>query len=147
MNGIGERPNIWNPNNPTSSEATDREAPFKDFGSSMDAVSLGFVATAILISMFLIMAILEHLLRPRISVPLSRNNGQRSLAIREPHSQMQALGKLRNSHHVPTPNPPDFSVVMPGQSYPTYLAQPAPHPCPREGMYWPSHDNRAFTSL
>lgn len=33
----------------------------------------------------------------------------------------------------------DFSVVMPGQQYPTYIAQPAPLPCQREGIYWPPH--------
>ncbi|KAK9750155.1 hypothetical protein RND81_02G177300 [Saponaria officinalis] len=41
---------------------------WKNFGeTSMNAVSFGFVATAILISMFLIMAILEHLFRPTLS--------------------------------------------------------------------------------
>lgn len=41
-----------------------REGPFKDLGTSMSAISFGFVATAVLISMFLIMAIFEHLFRP-----------------------------------------------------------------------------------
>jgi len=37
----------------------------------------------------------------------------------------------------------DLSVLMPGQRYPTYLAQPAPLPpsCPREGVHWPPHDH------
>jgi hypothetical protein len=38
----------------------------------------------------------------------------------------------------------DLSVLMPGQRYPTYLAQPAPlpPPCSREGVhYWPPHDH------
>lgn len=34
-------------------------------GSSVNAVSFGFVATAILVSMFLFMALFEHFLRPR----------------------------------------------------------------------------------
>ena len=34
------------------------------FDSSVNAVSFGFVATAVLISMFLVMAIFERLLRP-----------------------------------------------------------------------------------
>ena len=42
----------------------DSEAPWKSFGTSMNAISFGFVATAILISMFLIMAIFEHLFKP-----------------------------------------------------------------------------------
>jgi len=39
----------------------------------------------------------------------------------------------------------DLSVLMPGQRYPTYLAQPAPLPpsCPREGVQWPPHDHHA----
>lgn len=40
------------------------EAPWKSLGASINAISFGFVATAILISMFLIMAIFEHLFRP-----------------------------------------------------------------------------------
>jgi len=37
----------------------------------------------------------------------------------------------------------DLTVLMPGQRYPTFLAQPAPlAPCPREGVLWPSHDHR-----
>jgi len=35
----------------------------------------------------------------------------------------------------------DLSVLMPGQQYPTYIAQPAPLPCPRERAYWPSHQH------
>jgi hypothetical protein len=37
----------------------------------------------------------------------------------------------------------DLSVLMPGQRYPTYLAQPAPLPpsCLREGVHWPPHDH------
>lgn len=49
------------------SQSLDKEGPWKSFGSSMDAISFGFVATAILISMFLIMAIFEHLFRPNAS--------------------------------------------------------------------------------
>jgi len=44
------------------------ETTWQSFGSaSMNAISFGFVATAILISMFLIIAILEHLFRPNLS--------------------------------------------------------------------------------
>lgn len=41
----------------------------------------------------------------------------------------------------------DLSVLMPGQRYPTYLAQPKPLPlplppaCPREGVHWPPHND------
>lgn len=40
----------------------------------MNAISFGFVATAILISMFLIMAIFEHLFRP--TSPLSSSSDE-----------------------------------------------------------------------
>lgn len=50
-----------------SPEILDKEGPWKSLGSSMNAISFGFVATAILISMFLIMAIFEHLFRPNAS--------------------------------------------------------------------------------
>lgn len=62
-------------NNNSSSSSSISEAgdvnkelgPWKNLGSSMNAISFGFVATAILISMFLIMAIFEHLFRPNQS--------------------------------------------------------------------------------
>ncbi|MQL80100.1 hypothetical protein Taro_012574 [Colocasia esculenta] len=40
------------------------------FDSSVNAVSFGFVATAILIAMFLVMAVFERFLRPRAATPL-----------------------------------------------------------------------------
>ncbi|MBA0557201.1 hypothetical protein Golob_027245 [Gossypium lobatum] len=69
MNELGtERSRPWNvytSSDPSPSQAVaDKETPWKDFGASMNAISFGFVATAILISMFLIMAIFEHLFRP-----------------------------------------------------------------------------------
>ncbi|RVW75861.1 hypothetical protein CK203_053981 [Vitis vinifera] len=57
----------FNSNPSPSQPGIDREAPWKNFGTSMNAISFGFVATAILISMFLIMAIFEHLFRPTAS--------------------------------------------------------------------------------
>lgn len=60
--------NIYTTSDPSPSQAAvDQEAPWKSFGTSMNAISFGFVATAILISMFLIMAIFEHLFRPATS--------------------------------------------------------------------------------
>lgn len=44
-----------------------REEHWRHFDNSVNAVSFGFVATAILISMFLVMAIFERFLRPRSS--------------------------------------------------------------------------------
>ncbi|PPD72633.1 hypothetical protein GOBAR_DD30457 [Gossypium barbadense] len=44
-----------------------REEQWRHFDNSVNAVSFGFVATAILISMFLVMAIFERFLRPNNS--------------------------------------------------------------------------------
>jgi hypothetical protein len=43
----------------------------------------------------------------------------------------------------------DLTVVMPGQRYPTFLAQPAPllFPCPREAVRWPPHHDRRHSFL
>ena len=51
-----------------------REDHWRQFDNSVNAVSFGFVATAILISMFLVMAIFERFLRPNSS-PGGRNHG------------------------------------------------------------------------
>ncbi|KAL0357208.1 UNVERIFIED_CONTAM: hypothetical protein Scaly_1406500 [Sesamum calycinum] len=144
--------NIYGSSNPSPSQTdVNKEGPWKSFGSSMNAISFGFVATAILISMFLIMAIFEHLFRPNAS----HNESSHGMESR----QMQKLGNsdvlsLASSSLVlcsffPQPSAPvvqtahasDFSVVMPGQQYPTFIAQPAPLACRREGVYWPSHEN------
>ncbi|MED6143137.1 hypothetical protein PIB30_003846 [Stylosanthes scabra] len=103
-------------------------APWKSFGtSSMSAISFGFVATAILISMFLIMAIFEHLFKPSLTL--------------NSHS-MAATAQPPKQGINPRTVEPSLSVLMPGQQYPTYIAQPAPLPsCPREQPYWPSHDH------
>ncbi|KAF2293916.1 hypothetical protein GH714_005648 [Hevea brasiliensis] len=49
---------------PISDRSHRQRSSWKNFGTSMNAIAFGFVATAILISMFLIMAIFEHLFRP-----------------------------------------------------------------------------------
>ncbi|OIV91517.1 hypothetical protein TanjilG_08929 [Lupinus angustifolius] len=128
---------IYTASNPSPSQGrgVDEEAgPWKSFGTSMSAISFGFVATAILISMFLIMAIFEHLFKPtpQFSSPQSMlATSQQSVPTR----------KHGNTHTVESSYASDFSVLMPGQHYPTYIAQPAPLPCPREGTYWPSHEH------
>ncbi|KAL3843664.1 hypothetical protein ACJIZ3_001067 [Penstemon smallii] len=118
---------IYSTSNP-SPDVT-KVSPWKSFGTSMSAISFGFVATAILISMFLIMAIFEHLFRPTTS------NDDSSTGMES--RQMQ---KLRNPEIVQTTYSSDFTVVMPGQQCPTFIALPAPLPCQREGVaHWPYH--------
>ncbi|EOY28348.1 Uncharacterized protein TCM_029945 [Theobroma cacao] len=68
-----------------------REDHWRHFDNSVNAVSFGFVATAILISMFLVMAIFERFLRPNSSHG-GRNHG-------DLESQLGFNGKL--SHPSP----------------------------------------------
>lgn len=49
-----------------STKDGESDGPWRS-STSMNAISFGFVATAILISMFLLMAIFEHLFRPENS--------------------------------------------------------------------------------
>jgi len=99
MNELGsERSKPWNiytSSDPAPSQTgvIDREAPWKSFGTSMNAISFGFVATAILVSMFLIMAIFEHLFRPTppFSSPQEVTNGS---------AESRPLHKLRNPQTV-----------------------------------------------
>ncbi|XP_020085080.1 uncharacterized protein LOC109707941 [Ananas comosus] len=142
MDGFEERSSKPWSGDPTVSEPVDRDASWKDFGTSMNAISFGFAATAILISMFLIMAIFEHLIKPRASFFRPQNDALESIEIG--HTRTQPIQKIRNSPTVESKFPPNFSVLMPGQRYPTCLAQPAPLPCPREGVHWPPHDHHSF---
>ncbi|URE49329.1 hypothetical protein MUK42_14306 [Musa troglodytarum] len=137
MNGFGDRPKMWS-DNTTPSGANDKEAAFKDLSSSMNALSFGFIATAILVSMFLVMAIFEHLLRSRASHPPSQTDAHGNLEMRQEQDQMPPK-MIKNWQNVATSSTVDISVLMPGQLYPTCLAQPAPLPCPREGIIGPSH--------
>ncbi|PPD85593.1 hypothetical protein GOBAR_DD17475 [Gossypium barbadense] len=72
------------------------EDHWRQFDNSVNAVSFGFVATAILISMFLVMAIFERFLKPNSS-PTGPNYG-------DLESQLSFNGKLRH----PSPNAMTF---------------------------------------
>ncbi|KAL7119652.1 hypothetical protein ACP275_02G075600 [Erythranthe tilingii] len=126
----------------SSSQATrvtikeaDHNNNWTSLGSSMNAISFGFVATAILISMFLIMAIFEHLFGPDAEPGQDSGGGAHS----------------RDAQKIPPPETveritcaSDYSVVMPGQKFPTFIAQPAPLPCPRERLLWPRHHQHSI---
>ena len=56
----------------------ERDDHWRHFDNSMNAVSFGFVATAILISMFLVIAIFERFLRPRSLSSSAGVNGSSS---------------------------------------------------------------------
>ncbi|CAK8530496.1 unnamed protein product [Lathyrus sativus] len=108
------------------------------FDSSVNAVSFGFVATAILISMFLLMAIFERFLAPS-SQALFPNRRRSRRAVESP---------MRKLSH-PSPKMSIFtswvSVLMPGDEIPTFIAHPAPVPCRPERISWPSHHHTALS--
>ncbi|KAI3465717.1 hypothetical protein Pfo_022380 [Paulownia fortunei] len=97
----------------------DREDHWRSFDNSVNAVSFGFVATAILISMFLVMAIFERFLRPRS--PDAAGSGGHNPAGGEAN-----MRKLDYPSPKITVYPKGVSVLMPGERMPTFLAHPAP---------------------
>ncbi|KAL8107916.1 uncharacterized protein LOC141675285 [Apium graveolens] len=114
-----------------------RDDHWRHFGNTVNAVSCGFVATAILILMFLVMAIFERFLRP--TSPEMSPSGDRSHL--DMVSQIGVHGKLtHNSPKIPT-RATEVSVLMPGEAIPTFIAQPAPVPCPLERVSWPPHNH------
>ncbi|KAM3410607.1 hypothetical protein ACQJBY_002686 [Aegilops geniculata] len=141
---------------PSGDARDDGASSMKDLGSSTNAsaISFGFAATAILIAMFLLMAIFEHLIKPGWAASRGSRDGSgngdgdaHGRRAQPPHP-----GRHPRDHGSPEKLAPppkmeavvavaDLTVVMPGQRYPTFLAQPAPLllPCPREGVRWPPH--------
>ncbi|KAJ4801624.1 multidrug resistance protein [Rhynchospora pubera] len=124
-----------------------------DGSSSVNAVSFGFVATAILVSMFLFMALFEHFLRPRAVGGDSTTVGDRSgrrRGLRFWGWRRRGDGADLEANKLCFPSPEmsvyakGVSVLMPGQDVPTYIAHPvpppaAPCPCQPERVSWPSH--------
>lgn len=95
--GFGAWPPIGAPLNMQREDQNGR-----DFDNSVNAVSFGFVATAILISMFLVMAIFERFLRP--TSPDLSPSGRRSH--RDLEAQLAVNAKL--SH--PSPKVSSFQL-------------------------------------
>ncbi|XP_023001755.1 uncharacterized protein LOC111495798 [Cucurbita maxima] len=114
-----------------------REDHWRHFDNSVDAVSFGFVATAILVSMFLLMAIFERFLRP---TPTAFSHAGRRTHL-DPEAQMGFAGKLGHPSPKMTVYSCGVSVLMPGDHIPTYIAHPAPVPCPPERIPWPQHQH------
>ncbi|EEE63790.1 hypothetical protein OsJ_18614 [Oryza sativa Japonica Group] len=133
-----------------------------DASTNASAISFGFAATAILISMFLLMAIFEHLIKPRPLLGLPRRRRRPppppgpptatatgTASRRRPNTPPAAAAGVSPDKLFCTPGKlevvpaEDLTVLMPGQRYPTFLAQPAPLlPWPREGVRWPPHGHR-----
>ncbi|KAH0984262.1 hypothetical protein GBA52_011439 [Prunus armeniaca] len=123
-----------------AAQNTEREEEqWRNFNNSVNAVSLGFVATAILISMFLVMAIFERFFRPRSShLPSTSRTTRFDL------QQQTVYQNPKLDHRSPkmTSYAKEVSVVMPGEDIPTFIAHPAPAPCPRERAAWPLHQHK-----
>ncbi|KAM2481514.1 hypothetical protein PS1_005013 [Malus domestica] len=111
--------------------------PSPSFNSSVNAVSFGFVATAILISMFLVMAIFERFLRP--TSPDLSPSGRRGGGDLE--AQMGFNGKVSHPSPKMTVYASGVSVLMPGDDIPTFIAHPAPVPCPPERFFLPQQQH------
>ncbi|KAM4103813.1 hypothetical protein ACJW30_06G107500 [Castanea mollissima] len=112
-----------------------REEQWRNLYNSVNAMSFGFVATAILISMFLVMAIFERLMSTRSTQ--SRENTRTDL---EAHN-----GKLDYPFPKMTVYAKGVSVLMPGEEIPTFIAHPAPAPCPPERMSLPLHQHNSLS--
>ncbi|XP_061355793.1 uncharacterized protein LOC133300290 [Gastrolobium bilobum] len=121
---------------------THRDEHWSNFDSSVNAVSFGFVATAILIFMFLVMAIFERFLRP--TSPALSPSGRRRPG--DVESQMGFSGKLGHPSPKMSLYASGISVLMPGDNIPTFIAHPAPPPCCLERVSWPSHQHSTLPS-
>ncbi|CAI9087538.1 OLC1v1021625C1 [Oldenlandia corymbosa var. corymbosa] len=130
-----------------------RDDHWRHFDNSVNAVSFGFVATAILISMFLVMAIFERFLRPTSSSALTPSSAAGGRHHRHlPHdieqSRIGFTGKLFHPSPKVSVNAKEVSVLMPGENMPTFIAHPAPVsvpvPCPPEPILWPPHQHYSF---
>ncbi|KAL5147918.1 hypothetical protein HKD37_06G017495 [Glycine soja] len=104
---------------------TQRPDHWKHFDDSVNAVSFGFVATAILISMFLLLAIFERFLRQRSS---EANNVATPMDLEH---QMHLGGKLENLSSKMTIYGRGVLVLMPGEQIPSFIALPSPAPLTR----------------
>ncbi|KAG5234915.1 alpha/beta-Hydrolases superfamily protein [Salix suchowensis] len=106
--------NVWPPTEAPLMNVQREDQLWRHFDNTVNAVSFGFVATAILISMFLAMAIFERFLGPT-------------------SGRMTVYGD-------------GVSVLMPGDNIPTFIAHPAPVPCPPERVSYP-HDQQHINPL
>ncbi|KAG6527950.1 uncharacterized protein LOC122043711 [Zingiber officinale] len=104
----------------------------------MNSISFLFLAAAILVLMFLVMAIFERLVKPSRAEP------------RGEEYRPDSAKKVLNSGNVSSASSGfELLVVMPGRMRPTHLAKPAPPllPCTREGIHWPPRHHGDHASL
>ncbi|KAJ6333586.1 hypothetical protein OIU77_009452 [Salix suchowensis] len=128
--------NVWPPTEAPLMNVQREDQLWRHFDNTVNAVSFGFVATAILISMFLAMAIFERFLGPT-----SGRSGHGDL-----ESQMGFDSKPGHPSPKMTVYGDGVSVLMPGDNIPTFIAHPAPVPCPPERVSYP-HDQQHINPL
>ncbi|KAI3697972.1 hypothetical protein L6452_31079 [Arctium lappa] len=135
----------WNLLPPSEAPSFQDDHDWRHFDKSVNAISFGFVATAILISMFLVMAIFERFLMT--SPPLPPSSGARSSA-GDVESQMGAFNS-KHPHSSPkgSGNATEVSVLMPGEDIPTFIAQPAPVMCQPERIRWLADQRISYPKL
>ncbi|XP_076883471.1 uncharacterized protein LOC143532261 [Bidens hawaiensis] len=86
---------------------------WRNFDNSVSAVSFGLVATAILISMFLFMALFERFLRPPSSAAPAGDLESQHGKLEHPSTKINNYAR-------------EVSVLMPGDETPTFIANPVP---------------------
>ncbi|KAF2556032.1 hypothetical protein F2Q68_00013207 [Brassica cretica] len=150
-----------------------REEPWKSrFDDSVNAVSFGFVATAILISMFLVMAILERLIRTTTTTTTTNpdsssgrvlsgmdsrvgfNGAASKLGYQSPKAILLSVNtsipiksdRDTCDEHLMTVYTNGVSVLMPGDDIPTFIAHPAPVPCPPQRISSQSQHQHSSSS-
>ncbi|KAL2645010.1 hypothetical protein R1flu_012597 [Riccia fluitans] len=99
-------------------------AHLRHANQTLNAVSFGFIATAVLFAMFLVMAIFERILRPHRAARAAAQDEERAESVPESSADSQKPDTNAESYSKAV------SVLMPGQDYPTYFARPIPPPCP-----------------
>ncbi|XP_013696028.1 uncharacterized protein LOC106400183 [Brassica napus] len=127
-----------------------REEPWKSrFDDSVNAVSFGFVATAILISMFLVMAIFERLIRTTTTTTTTNPDSSSGRVLSGMDSRVGfngAASKLGYQSPKMTVYTNGVSVLMPGDDIPTFIAHPAPVPCPPQRISSQSQHQHSSSS-
>ncbi|KAL0797652.1 hypothetical protein Bca101_052826 [Brassica carinata] len=119
-----------------------REEPCKPRfdDDSVNAVSFGFVATAILISMFLVMAIFEKLIRATTSNPDS-SSGRILSGMDSRVGFSGSASKLGYQSPKMTVYANGVSVLMPGDDIPTFIAHRVPVPPPPQHISQSQHQH------
>ncbi|KAK4286184.1 hypothetical protein QN277_002776 [Acacia crassicarpa] len=103
---------------------------WRHFDNSVSDVSFGFVATAILISLFLLLAVLERFVRQTSAAEYAAPTPTTDL-----EHQMLFHAKLLLPSPKISKHERGVFVLMPGERIPRFIAHPAAAPCPPEPVH------------